>query len=243
MSRLSLAAIQRLLRSDGLEGASSPTSDPNDPRHRRNAQAATHALQQHNPDQFGVVDKVLNLNIRRPLDTRIVDLDFVGRWAPDETTNPVKSENGFFSGASFILSTDDQISGIPFCIPDDMDRTRDATLHVRWYRRGSGVASGTTCGWSIPVLAWTFGDAINLSATLTLSLADAILPTASQETGVALKLNAATLFASTVDKIKFNIIRVTSSDEATDNFANAPVLHTFAVEYHVKHDHRHERTD
>jgi hypothetical protein len=236
------AQIIRDLRGDGLEGASAPSSDPNDPRHRRNAQAATHALQRHNPDQFNVVDKVLNLNTRRPLDTRIREVDIFLRNNTGGGTIPQVQQEGFFHGAQFLLSQSDIARGGMFIIPDDMDRERDATLHVRWFRR-NGASGGTTVSWDVDVLAWELEGVINPSATLALQIVNAALPAANGEAGTTLNLNAATLFGPSVVALKMNVARVASSDDSADSTAEAAVLHFFAVEYHVKHDHKHERTE
>lgn len=125
-------------------------------------------------------------------------------------------------------------------LPADLDRDRDAKIHLCWYRRAGAVNTGSTVSRDVDVLAWKFEQDIDSTLDLALTIVDGVMAGLGEERGDTLELPHSVLFGQDIRALKPKVRRVASTSDVPDTAASAPILHFFGIEYPLRDYHTRE---
>lgn len=213
-----------------MSGLSTPSRDPNDPRHSRNAGAGVSTQQRFAQDKFfvnanGEMD--MRLRIPRPT-TKIETLTVIGEGAGADW-----GKIGYALGP--VLNATGEDVAVYWTLPPDLNRAKPAEFHIR-VAEVTGAGGGATLTLAVSFYAQKNGNNVSTStADKTFSTVFTTDGTAGAERGESYTLEPPLFFVPDVKAVVFFGEGTLSSSDGQHVFYNC------WVEYTPLYLHTHER--
>lgn len=232
--------IQNELKAPGLGGDFSRSTDPNDPRRARAAQAASVTSQRFDPDQLEVDASGRLGLVLTPRRTQTVSMDFVARYNTAGAQAPVRRNNSTDSGLPAyaavceVFQTGNLLLS-QWAFPPNLDKNRPITMTLNYVDR-EAIASSPLCSWDIHYWAWEPGQNLTRSADGTLQIVDVPFTVRDENVQSSVVITSDMLTPNSVE-LKTRIERVASSGTDPTEVG----LHAVYLTYGVLWSHSHGR--